>query len=168
MSDYSGISSIAEIQFSKKKAEMEENGTLFSEKDEAALFTQYVELQLLKAPASAKFPPLDEMFVNENEDGSYKVSGFVDSPNSYGTMLRTQFTYNVKKEDGKWVCLETFVDSEEQKRQQLRQEALEDSAKMQQQIDSSMTSHTVLWWVLGIIGSIISAVIFYLQYGDLF
>ena len=168
MSDYSGISAIAEVQFSKKKAEMEEKGTRLSEVEEAALYTQFVELQLLKAPASAVFPPLDEMFVQKNEDGTYKVSGFVDAQNSYGTMLRTQFSYDVGKVDGKWNCLETFVDSDEQRRQQIREETKEDMAQMQQQINSSMTSNTILWWVLGIIGSIISAIIFFAQFGDLF
>ena len=161
MSEYSSISAIAEVQFSKKKLEMESNGTRLNETEEAALFTQFVERQLLKAPAGAIFPPLDEMSVRKMEDGSYQVAGFVDAPNSYGTLMRLQYDYNVKKEHGKWVCNETFVDSTEQKRQQIRQETIEDMKKMQTQIDASVTSNTILWWVLGIIGSIISAVIFY-------
>ena len=168
MSDYSNVSAIAEIQFSKKKAQMETEGVYLNEKEEAALYTQLVELQLLKAPAGAVFPPLDEMVVQGNGDGTYTVSGFVDAPNNYGTLLRLQFSYNVKKTDGKWSCLETFVDSAEQERQKLRQEALEDAESIHQQIDSSVTGHTLLWWVLGIIGSIISAIIFSIQYGDLF
>ena len=154
MSDYSGIFAVAEVQFSKKKREMEAKGILLSEKEEAALYTQLVELQLLKAPASAVFPPLDEMAVQKHEDGTYQVSGFVDSQNDHGTMLRTQFSYRVEKKNGKWNCLETFVDSAEQERQKRRLETIQD-----------VNSHTILWWVLGIIGSIISALVFFFLYG---
>ncbi|MBR3893861.1 MAG: hypothetical protein IKJ35_01810 [Clostridia bacterium] len=168
MSDYSNVSAIAEIQFSKKKAEMEANGVTFNEKEEAALYAQLIELQLLKVPTSAIFPPLDEMFVQGNEDGTYSVSGFVDAPNSYGTMLRKQFSYQVKKVDGKWTCLDTFIDSQEYEREKLRAEKMKDMMEIQEKVDSTITNNTFLWWILGIIGSIISAVIFYFQYGDLF
>ena len=157
MSDYSSVSAVAEVQFSKKKREMEAKGILLSEKEEAALYTQLVETQLLTAPASAIFPPLDEMAVQKYDDGTYQVSGFVDSQNSYGAMLRTQFSYRVEKKNGKWNCLETFVDRAEQERQKLREESNKDA-----------TSHAVLWWVLGIIGSIVSALVLFFLYGDFF
>ena len=154
MQDFSNVAEVAEIQFSKKKKEMEANGVQFSEKEEAALYTQLVETQLLAAPASAVFPPLDEVAVRKNADGTYQVSGFVDSQNSYGAMLRTHFSYRVEKKNGKWNCLETFVDSAEQEHQKRREE-----------INKDHNNHTILWWVLGILGSIISALVFFFLYG---
>ena len=70
MSDYSNTSEMAWLQFVKRKNEYDS----LTERDEAALFAQCVELQILKAPATAKFPTFDEMVVN-GSDGHYNVSG---------------------------------------------------------------------------------------------
>lgn len=133
MNDFSNTSEMAWLQFTKKKAEYD----TLTERDEAALFAQCVELQVLKAPATAKFPSFEEMVVNGN-DGHYDVSGFVDSENSYGASIRSNYTYNIEKdENGKWKCTNQFVDSSTQ-------------------INNQMMSNTVLWWVLGIIGTLIT------------
>ena len=44
----------------------------------------------LKSPASAQFP-VDLISIVGDDERGYQVSGFVDSPNSYGAMLRTDF-----------------------------------------------------------------------------
>lgn len=133
MADYSNTSELAWLQFCKKRAEYP--GII--ERDEAALFAQCVELQVLKAPATAVFPAFDEMVVN-GSNGHYSVSGFVDSQNSYGAVIRTNYTYNVQKDvNGKWSCTNTFVDTSTQ-------------------INNQMVGNTVLWWVLGIIGTLIT------------
>lgn len=152
MADYSNTSALAEIQFSKKKAEMEAAGTILTERDEAALYAQFVELQVLKAPATAVFPPLDEMVV-QGSGGRYAVSGFVDSQNSYGATIRSNYSYNVEKVNGKWKCTDTFVDS---------------NTQINKQLNQTMTNQACLWWVLGILGAIISAAIFAIQMGDIF
>ena len=73
---------------------------------EAKLYTKALETMLLKTPATAKFCPLEEMTVLNN-NGNYQISGYVDSQNSYGAMIRTPFTFNVKEENGTW----KFVDN---------------------------------------------------------
>lgn len=133
MADFSNTSEMAWMQFNKKKGEY----PALSERDEAALFAQCVELQVLKAPATAVFPGFDEMVVN-GSNGHYNVSGFVDSQNSYGASIRSNYTYNVEKDAiGKWKCTDNFVSTSTQ-------------------INNQMVGNTVLWWVLGIIGTLIT------------
>ena len=133
MSDYSNTSEMAWLQFVKRKNEYDS----LTERDEAALFAQCVELQILKAPATAKFPTFDEMVVN-GSDGHYNVSGFVDSQNSYGATIRSNYTYNIEKDaSGKWKCTNQFVSTA-------------------RQINGQVLSNTVFWWVLGILGTLIT------------
>ena len=145
MADFSNTSEMAWLQFVKKKAEYE----TLSERDEAALFAQCVELQILKAPATAKFPAFDEMVVN-GSDGHYNVSGFVDSQNSYGASIRSQYTYNVEKDaTGRWKCTNQFISTEKQ-------------------INNQMLSNSIVWWVLGILGTIITFAVTSCQMSSLF
>ena len=45
----------------------------------------------LKSPASAQFP-VDLISIVGDETRGYQISGFVDSQNSYGAMIRNDFT----------------------------------------------------------------------------
>lgn len=48
---------------------------------------------LLKSPASAEFPYYSESFVNYNPTTqTYTVNAYVDSQNSFGAMLRTNYS----------------------------------------------------------------------------
>ena len=126
----------AQFEFSKRLAQFTEQNGSISERDEAILFAQAVELQLLKAPQTAVFPPLEQFNVAENA-GSYKVSGCVDSQNSYGASVRTPFTINVNKSGGSWSCSDKFVSTSTQS-------------------GTQMLGNTILYWILGIIGTMIT------------
>lgn len=53
----------------------------------------------LKSPASAQFP-VDLISIVGDDTRGYQVSGFVDSQNSYGAMIRNDFTATVAVENG--------------------------------------------------------------------
>ena len=53
----------------------------------------------LKSPASAQFP-VDTISIVGDDESGYRVSGFVDSQNGYGAMIRNDFTAEVSMESG--------------------------------------------------------------------
>jgi len=137
MGEFNNTSAMAELQFKKRLSEYTQP---LDERSQAALFAQCVELQVLKAPASAVFPSFDEMVVN-GRDGHYSVSGFVDSQNSYGATIRSNYTYNVEKTETGWKCTDNFVSTEK---------------TISASVNSSVISGTVISWILGIAGTIIT------------
>lgn len=126
----------AQYDYSKKLAEFTEKNGNITERDEAILFAQSVELQLLKAPQTAIFPPIEAFSVEKNENG-YKVSGYVDSQNSYGASVRTPFTLNVAKNGDSWSCSNKFVSNTTS-------------------INNQIIGNTILYWILGIVGTIVT------------
>lgn len=104
------VSAKAKFDYEAKLNEFLATGAEINEETEAKLFAQAVELQMLKAPASAQFCSLEQMTIRQNANGSYTVSGFVDSQNSYGAMVRTPFSLNVYKAD-EWKSVDIFVSS---------------------------------------------------------
>lgn len=78
MADFSNTSDLAWLQYQNTKAANDAAGIVLTERDEAAMFAQCVEFQVLKAPATAQFPLLNQMIVN-GSGGYYSVSGYVDS-----------------------------------------------------------------------------------------
>ena len=133
MNDYSNQ---AQYEFSKRLAEFTDRNGSISEREEAILYAQAVEMQLLKAPQTAVFPSIEQFSVVES-NGSYKVSGFVDSQNSYGASIRTPFTINVNKQGGSWSCSDKFISTNAS-------------------IGAQVAGNTILFWILGIIGTIIT------------
>lgn len=62
----------------------------------------------LKSPASAQFP-VDLISIVGDDTRGYQVSGFVDSQNGYGAMIRNDFTAEVAVENGFPVVGKTTV-----------------------------------------------------------
>lgn len=71
---------------------------------------QFMEKQL-KAPSTAKYPRYDENFVKDLGDGRYTVDAYVDAENSFGAMIRTNYTCTLKYAgDDKWTLEEIHLD----------------------------------------------------------
>ena len=135
------MSNRAQTAYNQKKEEAEKENGSIDLIAEAKLFAQSVELQLLKAPASAKFCTLDEMAVTEL-NGIYTVSGYVDSQNSYGAMIRTPFTLKVFKDETGWKSADQFQNTQ---------------TSIQKQVATNM----IVYWILGLIGAAVSFAIMY-------
>lgn len=63
---------------------------------------------MLKAPSTAKFGPFEESSVTPLGDEKYRIVAYVDSQNSFGAMLRTYYTCELKykTDTEKWQMLE--------------------------------------------------------------
>ena len=131
----------AQGAFNQKKEEFSGNNGYMDIITEAKLFAQSVELQLLKAPATARFCSLEEMAVTE-QNGIFTVSGYVDSQNSYAAMIRTPFTLRVYKDSTGWKSADQFQST-------------------QASIHETVAKNMAIYWILGIIGAAVSFVIMY-------
>ena len=66
------------------------------------LLTPSVKSQL-KAPLSAVMCSPEELVITSvDTNGKYKVSGYVNAQNSYGAMIKTNFNYTVKENNGSY------------------------------------------------------------------
>jgi len=77
---------------------------------------QQFVLQALKSPSTAKFPPLpyDAVKINtpegaENNDGVYRVRSYVDSQNSFGAMIRNDWTVEMMLVKEHWILTRMVV-----------------------------------------------------------
>lgn len=61
---------------------------------------QYYVKQVLKSPATVKFPPTD-FLVHRLNDNRFEVVSYVDSQNSFGAMLRSSWNVVFKYQGGK-------------------------------------------------------------------
>lgn len=70
---------------------------------------QYIE-KSLKAPGSAKFQDCFEVNIQDLGGDKFKVSGYVDSQNAFGAMLRNYYVVQMKYTgDKKWQLLDVRI-----------------------------------------------------------
>lgn len=62
---------------------------------------QFVK-QGLKAPSTAKFP-LEPVSAGTDGNGLYQVESYVDSQNSFGAMVRSEWMVNMRLVGDKWI-----------------------------------------------------------------
>lgn len=68
-------------------------------------------LQGLKAPATAKFPVFPYEAIDLG-NGRYKIMSFVDSQNSFGALIRSDWTVVMKTLNNSWVLERIIVGGE--------------------------------------------------------
>lgn len=77
----------------KKEAEIKQKEE--EQKTLAYVYSQLCVKQKLKSPSSAKFPYTDEAEILKENDSTYLIKSYVDSQNSFGAMLRTNYLCEV-------------------------------------------------------------------------
>jgi len=97
-------------ELEKKKAiQREKRANAWRTRDESSMAWFYAKEYVksnLKAPRTAKFPWLDYN-VDRYENQIYIVTSYVDSENSFGAMIRTNFTVKVQQvSEGNWRYLD--------------------------------------------------------------
>ena len=142
----------AQHDFNQRKKSAEESFGNIDIHTEAKLFAQSLELQLLKAPATAKFCSLEEMSVME-VNGIYTVSGYVDSQNSYGAMVRTPFTLKIFKTADGWKSADRFQNIQ---------------TSIQSNIHKTVAKNMIIYWIIGLILAGISIAIIYAFISNLY
>lgn len=64
----------------------------------------------LRSPSTAEFAPIREHYKEKQPDGSYKVSGYLDSQNAFGATIRSRYTCHLKPADGRnWQLLDLEI-----------------------------------------------------------
>lgn len=101
-------------------------------------------LPTLKAPATAQFCKEEEIIIKEDMTGVYFVTGWVDSQNSYGAMIRTYINkFKIINENGIYIPKSNA------------------SVMASSKLAKQMTGY----WIYGIISTIILFIIFYAIFG---
>lgn len=94
--------------------------------------------KILKSPATAKFCDKEDLVITK-QNGLYTVSGWVDSQNSYGAMIRTRLSIKLAYKDGVFL---------------IKSHASNSAAK-------SFVGNMAARYIIAIIFTIISFIIFY-------
>jgi hypothetical protein len=107
----------------------------------AYLQGQYYVKQTLKSPATANFPPLD-FLVNRLDDNRFEVVSYVDSQNSFGALLRTDWNVVFQHQNGKTYLEKMVLNGkvvypvEESDAYKQNQEIQKEAQRLLDQIDS--------------------------------
>ncbi|UYW02079.1 hypothetical protein K5I29_04040 [Flavobacterium agricola] len=74
----------------------------YSDSFQAYRYAEDAVKSKLKSPATAEFPGRNEKYshVSYIGDGEYKVNSWVDSQNSFGAMIRSNFSVTIVMKDG--------------------------------------------------------------------
>lgn len=83
----------------------------YSDDDLASLAEKYVKKKL-KAPSTAKFPPIFKSKIIRQNSYSYSISSFVDSQNGFGATIRNNYTVELKQNENGEIYVTDFKISE--------------------------------------------------------
>ena len=60
----------------------------------------------LKAPATAIFPPITEVYINQTNKNTWIVICHVDAENTYGALIRETWSVEMTENSGTWTLLD--------------------------------------------------------------
>ena len=88
------------VSATTNSSDYEEPNNFLSNNEIAYAAQKFVE-KSLKAPSTAKFPPLFESLINKTSSDSYTVTSYVDSQNGFGAIIRSSFIVKlIRKSNG--------------------------------------------------------------------
>lgn len=70
--------------------------------------TEFVRRQL-KAPSTAEFSPIEETSIKKMNENTWRVTGYVDSQNSYGAMLRSYWRVETCLNNDEWTPIDIEI-----------------------------------------------------------
>jgi len=76
----------------------------------ACIIAQDFVKQRLKSPKSAEFPPCRDISIDYLGNKTYEVSGYVDSQNSFGALLRTDYYVRLTDLGETWKAEEVIIE----------------------------------------------------------
>lgn len=101
-------SALLQLNIDQRKAEIQANKKPEAKfigkplKSESYIISQSAIKQRLKAPSTAKFPRGSDFSYSFITPNQHKVISYVDSQNSFGAMIRTNYTIILEFNGGEW------------------------------------------------------------------
>lgn len=94
---------LAVVVISWPESSKKKNARLYQEARVDAFYAaqEAVKLQLV-APATAKFPDMDQCTVDVIDGGVWSVVCFVDAQNQIGVLSRSYFNIHLRRENNSW------------------------------------------------------------------
>lgn len=83
-----------------KKIKFKKKALTNDEEIEVRVLTKKLIKDNLKNPSGAKFCGYDELHINQEENGTFLVTGWVDATNSFGAVLRNDFQVTFERRNG--------------------------------------------------------------------
>ena len=98
-----GFIALKEAGFIKQSGSGSESADVGDEKAMAITMAQNFVKDRLKSPSSASFPwGFNEYQTTRSSDGTWRVSGWVESVNSFNAKVRVSWSVEIKREGTSW------------------------------------------------------------------
>ncbi|MDU1307865.1 MAG: hypothetical protein E6936_10425 [Clostridium perfringens] len=86
--------------YNPKENKIQKKALTNDEEIEVRVLTKKLIKDNLKNPSGAKFCGYDELHINQEENGTFLVTGWVDATNSFGAVLRNDFQVTFERRNG--------------------------------------------------------------------
>lgn len=89
---------------------LRDNARIDADYIDACVQAHFAIKERLKAPATAEFSDCTEVNAKKQPDGTWGVAGYVDSQNSFGAMIRSQWVIQMRPTPaGQWTVIKADI-----------------------------------------------------------